>query len=46
MVGQGGCGIVTAPAAGEIAGSLVRDDPLPTSVTDLGLTKKQLAPRR
>ena len=45
MVGQGGCGIVTAPAAGEIAGSLVRGEGLPSSVTDLGLTVEALAPR-
>ena len=46
MVGQGGCGIVTSPIAGEIAASLVRGEALPSAVTDLGLTKDQLAPRR
>lgn len=46
MVGQGGCGIVTAPAAGAIAGSHVRGEPLPAPVTDLGLTAEALAPRR
>jgi len=46
MVGQGGCGIVTSPIAGQIAGALVREDPLPQRVTDLGLTQDQLAPRR
>ena len=46
MVGQGGCGIVTAPAAGQIAGALVRNDPLPAEVTNFGLTKADLAPRR
>jgi len=46
MVGQGGCGIVSSPAAGEIAGALVRDEPLPEAVTSLGLTEEQLAPRR
>ena len=46
MVGQGGCGIVTAPAAGQIAGALVRDEPLPQAITNLGLTKQDLAPRR
>ena len=46
MVGQGGCGIVTAPAAGAIAGSYVRGEPLPAPVTDLGLTAEALAPRR
>ncbi len=46
MVGQGGCGIVTSPIAGEIAASFVRGDPLPQRVTELGLTAEQLAPRR
>jgi D-arginine dehydrogenase len=46
MVGQGGCGIVSSPAAGQIAGSLVRNEPLPEAVTSLGLTEEQLAPRR
>lgn len=46
MVGQGGCGIVTAPAAGQIAGALVRNESLPPAVTDLGLTTADLAPRR
>ena len=45
MVGQGGCGIVTSPIAGEIAAALIREDPLPQEATDLGLTKAQLAPR-
>jgi D-arginine dehydrogenase len=46
MVGQGGCGIVTSPIAGEIAGALVRGEPLPSAVSDLGLAAKDLAPRR
>ena len=46
MVGQGGCGIVTSPIAGEIAASLVREESLPLRVTDLGLTAEDLAPRR
>ena len=46
MVGQGGCGIVSSPAAGEIAGALVRDEVLPEAITSLGLTEEQLAPRR
>ena len=45
MVGQGGCGIVTSPAAGQVAGALIRGEPLPNTVTDLGLTKQDLAPR-
>ena len=46
MVGQGGCGIVTAPAAGAAAASLVAGENLPAAVVDLGLTAEQLAPRR
>ena len=46
MVGQGGCGIVSAPAAGQIAASLIGDTDLPEPVTELGLTEAMLAPRR
>jgi D-arginine dehydrogenase len=46
MVGQGGCGIVTSPIASDIVGTLVRDEPLPERVTELGLSKSDLAPRR
>ena len=46
LVGQGGCGIVSSPVAGEIVSSLVRGEALPTSVTDLGLNEESLAPRR
>lgn len=45
-VGQGGCGIVTSRAAGEVVGSVVRNEPLPSSITDLGLTLVDMAPRR
>ena len=46
LVGQGGCGIVSSPAAGTIVGALVRGDALPSEVTNLGLTISDLAPRR
>lgn len=46
MVGQGGCGIVSAPAAGQIAASLIGGTDLPEPVTELGLTEAMLAPRR
>lgn len=46
MVGQGGCGIVSSAAAGDVAASLIRGQRLPPSVTTLGLTKEDLAPRR
>ena len=45
LVGQGGCGIVTSPAAGEVVGALVAGEPLPQSMTDLGLSFEQLARR-
>ncbi len=46
LVGQGGCGIVSSPAAGQITRALVSGDPLPQSVSDLELTESDLAPRR
>ncbi len=46
FVGQGGCGIVTSPAAGDIVAALISDRPLPQSITDHGLTVDALAPRR
>lgn len=46
LVGQGGCGIVSSPAAGSIVGALVRGEELPSKLADLGLTVSDLAPRR
>ncbi len=46
MVGQGGCGIVTSPIAGQIAANLIAGRPLPEHVTELGLDEASLAPRR
>ncbi len=46
LVGQGGCGIVTSPAAGEIVGALVAGEPPPESIAEVGLTYGRLAPRR
>ena len=46
LVGQGGCGIVTSPAAGQLVGALVRGEPVPAHIADLGLTEQALAPRR
>ncbi len=46
LVGQGGCGIVTSPIAGEITRSLLETGDLPESTVALGLTKEMLAPRR
>jgi len=46
MVGQGGCAIVSAPAAGQIAAALIEGTALPDRATDLGLTESMLGPRR
>ena len=46
LVGQGGCGIVTSPAAGQLTGALIRGEALPESIASLGLTEEALAPRR
>lgn len=46
MVGQGGWGIVSSPAAGLIAGAAVRRDPFPAELASLGLVAEDLLPRR
>lgn len=46
LVGQGGTGIVSSPAAGEVVAALLAGSPLPRSLNELGLTEQQLAPRR
>lgn len=46
LVGQGGCGIVSSPAAGHVVGALVRNEPFPEFVSNLGLNAAELAPRR
>ncbi len=46
MVGQGGCGIVTSPAAGQVAGALIRSEPLAENIADLGLTREALGVSR
>lgn len=46
MVGQGGWGIVSSPAAGLIAGATVRGEPFPTELSALGLVPEDLLPRR
>ncbi len=46
MVGQGGTGIQTSPASGAVVGAIVRGEPLPRVLRDLGLTETDLAPRR
>ncbi len=46
LVGQGGCGIVTSPAAGQLTGALIRGEAIPDNIASLGLTQEALAPRR
>ncbi|MEE9416113.1 MAG: FAD-binding oxidoreductase [Acidimicrobiales bacterium] len=45
MVGQGGSGILTSPAAGESIAAIVGGDPLPDAISRLGTTKSDLAAR-
>jgi D-arginine dehydrogenase len=44
-VGQGGWGIQTAPAAGQLCAALILNDALPANITDVGITAKRYAPR-
>ncbi len=46
LAGQGGFGIMTAPAAARSAASLILRDALPPDVEALGLTPEQLSPAR
>lgn len=45
MVGQGGTGIQTSPAAGALVASIVAQADLPFSISDMGLSISDLAPR-
>jgi D-arginine dehydrogenase len=44
-VGQGGWGIQTAPAAGQLCAALILNQPLPAELTDVGITAQRYAPR-
>jgi D-arginine dehydrogenase len=46
LVGQGGTGIQTAPAAGQLVASLVRQEPLGWELTESGVDPAALAPDR
>ena len=46
MVGQGGTGITTAPAAGEVVAAAVCGEPLPHHLAELGLGFALLGPTR
>ena len=43
LVGQGGTGIQTAPAAGALAATLVRDEPLPGWLAETGVDPERLS---
>jgi len=46
LAGQGGYGIQTAPAMGELGAALVQHQPMSPALTALGLTEAMLAPNR
>lgn len=46
MVGQGGTGITTAVASGEVVAAVVSDEPLPLHLSELGLDLDSLGPER
>ncbi|MBK9443774.1 MAG: FAD-binding oxidoreductase [Comamonadaceae bacterium] len=46
LAGQGGYGIQTAPAMGQLAAALVQDLPLPPHIAHLGLNASDVAPGR
>ncbi len=46
LVGQGGTGIQTAPAAGELAAALALHRPIPPSLTAAGVEEGALSPQR
>ena len=46
LAGQGGYGFQTAPALAAVTTSLILAEKVPTFITDLGVTARQLAPER
>jgi D-arginine dehydrogenase len=46
LAGQGGYGIQTAPAMGELSAALIQGLPVPASMAALGVTEAALAPAR
>ncbi|NVZ68995.1 NAD(P)/FAD-dependent oxidoreductase [Pseudomonas costantinii] len=46
VAAQGGYGIQTSPAMGQASAALMRGEPLPDALTELGLTEAMLSPRR
>jgi D-arginine dehydrogenase len=46
LAGQGGNGVMGAPAAAQMAAALAAGEPIPTAIRDLGLTEAQVSPAR
>ena len=46
LVGQGGSGIMTSPAIGELAASLILSDTIPQRIAAYGVPRESLDPRR
>jgi len=46
LAGQGGYGIKTSPALGELAASLILKDEVPDSISAFGITRESLTPAR
>lgn len=46
LVGQGGWGIVSSPAAGRVTAAAIGGQPFPTDLAEVGLAAADLAPRR
>lgn len=46
LVGQGGYGIMTSPALGEIAACLIRSRPVPDEIINCGVSPEELDPAR
>jgi D-arginine dehydrogenase len=46
LAGQGGYGIQTAPAAGQLAAALIREEDVPRELSGFGISANDLSPRR
>lgn len=46
LVGQGGYGIKTSPAAGQLAAALLSGSAVPSTITEFGISATEFAPRR
>ena len=46
LAGQGGYGIMTSPAMGEVAAALARGKTVPSRIADMSVTAQDLSPAR